>query len=162
MNKLFLTFCFVAGALLSTNAQDEKSCCKAAAAPAAQNAKGDWYVGTGDISNLAWTQWSVSPSLGYAFTDEIMAGFSLSQGTEVDSTGATAAGDLNLDVHARYFFKDFFGYVGTRNLTTDFGLDLGVGKLFTVHHGSVFLDPRVVYNTNEGTINLRVGLGLKF
>ena len=34
-----------------------------------QNAKGDWYVGTGDIANTAWTDWAVSPTLGYAVTD---------------------------------------------------------------------------------------------
>jgi hypothetical protein len=161
MKKVILTFAFVAGALLSTNAQEEtKTCCKAG--ETTQNTQGDWYVGTGDISNTAWTQWSVTPTIGYAFTDDLMAGFSLTQGTTTDSTGATVAGDLNLDVHGRYFFGDFFGYVGTQNLTTDFGLNLGVGRLFTFHHGGLYVDPRVTYNTNDGTTNLRVGLGLKF
>ena len=32
----------------------------------AQNVKGDWYVGTGDIANVSWTEWSVSPTVGYA------------------------------------------------------------------------------------------------
>ena len=27
--------------------------------------KGDWYIGTGDIANTAWTEWSVSPTVGY-------------------------------------------------------------------------------------------------
>jgi hypothetical protein len=148
MKKVILTFVFAAGALLSTNAQ--------------VNTTGDWYVGTGDISDVAWTQWSVTPTVGYAFTDDIMAGFSLNQGTTTDTTGATVAGDLNLDVHGRYFFGDFFGYVGTQNLTTDFGLNLGVGRMFTFHNGGMYVDPRVTYNTNDGTTNLRVGLGLKF
>jgi hypothetical protein len=26
--------------------------------------KGDWYVGTGDVANTAWTEWSVSPTVG--------------------------------------------------------------------------------------------------
>jgi len=161
MKKVILTFAFVAGALLSTNAQEEtKTCCTTG--ETTQNTQGDWYVGTGDISNTAWTQWSVTPTIGYAFNDDLMAGFSLNQGTTTDSTGATVAGDLNLDVHARYFFGDFFGYVGTQNLTTDFGLNIGVGKLFTMHHGGLYVDPRVVYNTTDGTANLRVGLGLKF
>ena len=40
----------------------------------AQNAKGDWYVGTGDIANVAWTDWAVSPTLGYGVTDKLMIG----------------------------------------------------------------------------------------
>ena len=23
--------------------------------------QGDWYVGTGDIANTAWTEWSIAP-----------------------------------------------------------------------------------------------------
>ena len=49
----------------------------------AQNAKGDWYVGTSDISNTAWTEWSISPTVGYAFSDNYMIGVSASQ---TDST----------------------------------------------------------------------------
>ena len=29
----------------------------------AQNAKGDWYIGTGDIANTAWTEWSIAPTI---------------------------------------------------------------------------------------------------
>ena len=48
MKKLFLSL--VLGLLLVTgvNAQE----------------KGDWYIGTGDIANTAWTEWSVSPTVG--------------------------------------------------------------------------------------------------
>ena len=35
----------------------------------AQNTKGDWYVGTGDITNTAWTELSIQPTIGYAFSD---------------------------------------------------------------------------------------------
>jgi hypothetical protein len=34
--------------------------------------KGDWYIGTGDIANKAWTEWSVSPTVGYGLTDDLM------------------------------------------------------------------------------------------
>ena len=44
----------------------------------AQNTKGDWYVGTGDIANVAWTEWSISPTLGYAVSDKFMVGLNLS------------------------------------------------------------------------------------
>ena len=36
--------------------------------------KGDWYIGTGDIANKAWTEWSVSPTVGYGLTENIMVG----------------------------------------------------------------------------------------
>ena len=36
--------------------------------------KGDWYVGTGDISNVSWTDWAVSPTVGYGVTDNLMIG----------------------------------------------------------------------------------------
>jgi len=64
----------------------------------AQNAKGDWYIGTGDIANTAWTEWSISPTVGYAFMDNLMVGLNVSQ---ADSTE-----DVALDLHARYFFND--------------------------------------------------------
>ncbi len=45
----------------------------------AQNAKGDWYIGTGNISDVAWTDWSISPTVGYAFSDALVVGASVSQ-----------------------------------------------------------------------------------
>ena len=45
----------------------------------AQNAKGDWYVGTGDITNTAWTELSIQPTIGYAFSDNYMVGMNLTQ-----------------------------------------------------------------------------------
>ena len=65
--------------------------------------KGDWYVGTGDVANVAWTEWSISPTVGYGFTDNLMVGLNVSQ--------ADSSEDMGFDVHARYFFgeKKFFG-----------------------------------------------------
>ena len=39
--------------------------------------KGDWYIGTGDIANTAWTEWSVSPTVGYGIMDNLMIGASV-------------------------------------------------------------------------------------
>ena len=61
----------------------------------AQNAKGDWYIGTGDIANVAWTEWSIAPTVGYGVSDKFMVGVNLSQ--------ADSASDMVLDLHARYF-----------------------------------------------------------
>ena len=118
----------------------------------AQNAKGDWYIGTGDIANTAWTEWSVAPTVGYAIADKLMVGMDVSQ--------ADSSAEMVLDVHARYFYKGYFGYVSAPNLDTD-KLSLGLGKMFTFQKG-IYIDPKVVYNTSEKTTNLMLGVGLKF
>ena len=114
--------------------------------------KGDWYVGTGDVSNVAWTEWSVSPTVGYGVTDNLMIGCSVAQ---ADSTV-----DMELDFHARYFVKGYFAYVSTDGLSTD-GMSLGAGKLFTLRN-NIYVDPKVVYNTGEKTTNLTLGFGFRF
>ena len=114
--------------------------------------KGDWYIGTGDISSKAWTEWSVNPTVGYGVTDNLMVGLNLSQS---DSTA-----DQVIDAHARYYWGGYFVYASAPNLDTDL-LSIGLGKMFTVHKG-VFVDPKVVYNTGEKTTNLMLGVGLKF
>lgn len=122
----------------------------------AQNAKGDWYVGTGDIADVAWTEWAVSPTVGYGVSDNLMVGLSLAQ---ADSTE-----DLAMDLHARYFVnaggQDFFLYAGISEFDTD-NLSLGLGKMFTVHKG-VFVEPKVVYHNGDKTTNMMLGFGLKF
>lgn len=118
--------------------------------------KGDWYVGTGDISNTAWTEWSISPTVGYGITDKLMVGLNLSQ---ADSTV-----DQVIDVNARYYMTlgghSIFVYASVPNLETE-NLSLGLGKMFTIHKG-VFVDPKVVYNAGSKTTNLMLGVGLKF
>jgi len=114
--------------------------------------KGDWYVGTGDIANKAWTEWSVAPTVGYGLTDRLMVGLNVSQ---ADSTA-----DMNFDIHARYFWKGYFVYLETEGLNTD-NLNYGLGKMFTFHN-KVYVDPKVVYNATQKTTNLMLGVGLKF
>ena len=122
----------------------------------AQNAKGDWYIGTGDIANVAWTELSVAPTLGYGVSDKLMVGINLSQ---VDSSA-----DMVLDLHARYFMTlgghDVYVYGSAPDMNTD-NLSLGLGKMFTFHK-NVFVDPKIVYNLGEKTTNLMLGFGLKF
>ena len=136
MNKLFLTLALTIATLCATQAQT----------------KGDWYVGTGDISNVSWTDWAVSPTVGYGVTDNLMVGLSVSQ---LDSTV-----DMSYDLHARYYFKGYFAYAATSGLDTE-TLSLGVGRMFTIHK-SVYVDPKIVYNTGDKTTNLTLGFGLKF
>ena len=119
---------------------------------ASSQVKGDWYVGTGDVANVSWTDWAISPSVGYGVTDNLMVGLNVSQ--------ADSAADRNVDLHARYYFGGYFAYVATSGLNTD-NLSYGVGKMFTFHKG-VYVDPKVVYNATEKTTNLMLGVGRKF
>ena len=136
MKKLILSLALGLLAVAGVNAQE----------------KGDWYIGTGDIANKAWTEWSVSPTVGYGLTENIMVGVNVSQ---ADSTV-----DMTVDLHARYFWNGYFAYVSTTGLNTD-NFNIGAGKLFTFHKG-VFVDPKVVYNATAKTTNLQLGVGLKF
>ena len=114
--------------------------------------RGDWYIGTGDIANTAWTEWSIAPTVGYAISDNFMVGVNVSQ--------ADSSAEMVLDAHVRYFWNGLFGYVSAPNLDTDM-LSIGVGKMFTFHK-SVYVDPKLVYDTNAKTTNLMLGVGLKF
>ena len=114
--------------------------------------RGDWYIGTGDIANTAWTEWSIAPTVGYGITDNFMVGVNVSQ--------ADSSAEMVLDAHVRYFWNGLFGYVSAPNLDTDM-LSIGVGKMFTFYKG-VYVDPKLVYDTNAKTTNLMLGVGLKF
>ena len=118
----------------------------------AQNAKGDWYIGTGDIAGIAWTDWAINPTVGYAVTDNLVVGGTVAQ---VDSTV-----DMNIDFNLRYFWKGYFGYLATDGFSTD-NLSVGAGKLFTLRK-NIYVDPKLVYNTGEKTTNLMLGFGFKF
>ena len=118
----------------------------------AQNAKGDWYIGTGDIAGIAWTDWAINPTVGYAVTDNLVVGGTVAQ---ADSTV-----DMNIDFNLRYFLKGYFASVDLDGLTTD-GMVVGFGKMFTFRK-NVFVDPKISYDIDGGTTNLGVGFGFKF
>ncbi len=136
MKKIVLTLFLSALFVLGVNGQE----------------KGDWYVGTGDVANKAWTEWSIAPAVGYGITDNLMVGLNVSQ--------ADSASDLAYDLHARYFWNGYFVYLETEGLKTE-SMNYGLGKMFTFHRG-VYVDPKVVYNATEKTTNLMLGVGLKF
>jgi len=118
----------------------------------AQNAKGNWYVGTGDIANVSWDDWAVSPSIGYAFTDALVLGGTISQ-EDMDA-------DINLDFYARYFWNGMFIHAGMNGLNFD-EVEIGLGKQFTFKQ-NVYVDPKLVYNAGSETVNLGIGFGFKF
>ena len=113
---------------------------------------GDWYIGTGDIANKAWTEWSIAPTVGYGLTDDLMVGVNISQ---ADSTV-----DVLYDLHARYYVRGYFVYATTDGLNTE-ALKVGVGRMFGIHKG-IYVDPKIVYDTQSKTTNLTLGLGLYF
>ena len=118
----------------------------------AQNAKGDWYVGAGDISGVSWTDWSINPTVGYAITDNLVIGGTVAQ---ADSTV-----DMDMDFNIRYFWNGYFASVDLDGISTD-GMVVGVGKMFALR-SNVYVDPKVSYNIDEGTTNMSVGFGFKF
>ena len=136
MKNVFMSFALAVLCTVSVNAQNQ----------------GDWYIGTGDIANTAWTEWSVAPTVGYGITDNFMVGVNVSQ--------ADSSAEMVLDAHVRYFWNGLFGYVSAPNLDTDM-LSIGIGKIFTFHKG-VYVDPKLIYDTNAKTTNLMLGVGLKF
>ena len=136
MKNVLMSFALAVLCAVSVNAQNQ----------------GDWYIGTGDIANTAWTEWSVAPTVGYGIADNFMVGVNVSQ--------ADSSAEMVLDAHVRYFYNGLFGYVSAPNLDTD-KLMIGLGKMFTLHKG-VYVDPKVVYDTNLKTTNLMLGFGLKF
>ena len=136
MKKLFLILALICGLTASQ----------------AQNAKGTWYIGTGDIANVAWTDWAVSPTIAYAFTDALVIGGSISQ--------ENADADLALEFNARYFWNGMFVHAGMNGLNFD-EMTLGLGKQFTFRN-NVYVDPTLVYNAGSETVNLGIGFGFKF
>ena len=136
MKNVFMSFALAVLCAVSVNAQE----------------RGDWYIGTGDIANTAWTEWSIAPTVGYGITDNFMVGVNVSQ--------ADSSAEMVLDAHVRYFYNGLFGYVSAPNLDTD-RLSIGLGKMFTWHK-CVYVDPKLVYNTSMKTTNLMLGVGLKF
>ena len=136
MNKIILSLALSVLCVLGVNAQSA----------------GDWYIGTGDIANKAWTEWSIAPTVGYGLTDDLMVGVNISQ---ADSTV-----DVSYDLHARYYVRGYFVYATTDGLNTE-ALKVGVGRMFGIHKG-IYVDPKVVYDTQSKTTNLTLGLGLYF
>ncbi len=136
MKKLFLILALICGLTASQ----------------AQNTKGTWYIGTGDIENVAWTDWAVDASIGYAFTDALVIGGSISQ----DNADA----DIALNFNARYFWNGMFIHAGMNGLNFD-EIELGLGKMFTLRN-NIYVDPKLVYNAGSETVNLGLGFGFKF
>ena len=113
---------------------------------------GNWYIGTGDIANKAWKNWSIAPTVGYGLTDNLMVGVNVSQ--------ADSMVNISYDLHARYYVRSYFVYAATDGFNTE-TLRLGVGRMFGLHKG-IYVDPKLVYDTQSKTTNLTLGLGLYF
>ena len=136
MKKLFLSLILTIGLLFAADAQ---------------NVKGNWYVGTGDITNVAWTDWAMSPTLGYAVTDNLVLGGSVTH---------MAGESMDLDMSAKYFFGDYFVGINLDGFSTD-GMMVELGKMFMFHKG-IYIAPNFNYDYDAETFNMGMGFGLKF
>ena len=136
MKKLFLNLILTVGLFFAANAQNEK---------------GNWYVGTGDIANRAWTDLAMSPSLGYAVTNNLVLGGSVSH---------VADEDMDLDLYAKYFFGGYFVGVNLDGFSAD-GMVFELGKMFMFNKG-VYVSPAINYNYDAETFNMGMGFGMKF
>ena len=88
--------------------------------------KGDWYVGTGDVANISWTDWAISPSLGYAVTEDLVVGFNVSQGVEDFDLDMVQVGVGKMFTFHKNVYVDpkvvYNVNAKTTNLTLGFGL----------------------------------------
>ena len=136
MKKLFLSLILTIGLLFAADAQ---------------NVKGNWYVGTGDITNVAWTDWAMSPTLGYAVTDNLVLSGSVTH---------MAGESMDLDMSAKYFFGDYFVGINLDGFSTD-GMMFELGKMFMFHKG-IYIAPNFNYDYDAETFNMGMGFGMKF
>ena len=136
MKKLFLSLILTFGLLFAADAK---------------NVKGNWYVGTGDITNVAWTDWAMSPTLGYAVTDNLVLGGSVTH---------MAGESMDLDMSAKYFFGDYFVGINLDGFSTD-GMMFELGKMFMFHKG-IYIAPNFNYDYDAETFNMGMGFGMKF
>ena len=71
-----------------------------------------------------------------------------------------ADADVALEFSARYFWNGMFVHAGMNGLNFD-EIELGLGKQFTIKE-NVYVDPKLVYNAGEETVNLGIGFGFIF
>ena len=93
----------------------------------AQNAKGDWYVGTGDIANVAWTDWALSPTIGYFISDNFMVGLSLGMSSS-SQKGLEDPGDPEMYYNHETSSSNlgpFVRYYVIKNLYANAGVTIG-------------------------------------
>ena len=171
MKKLFTLFACASFAF-TLSAQDS------------EQAKGSFYLGTGDaleLVNIFGGDIDMSATIGYAVIDGLVVSGSINSNTYVDVAGstdpctgvetdATYADAINLNLGVRYFWKGIFVQAGATNLLSagdlddgEMSIELGVGKYFSL--GSVsdrfYVDPQINYNLDTG-FNTMIGLGARF
>ena len=143
MKKLFTIFACASFAF-TLSAQDS------------EQAKGSFYLGTGDaleLVNIFGGDIDMSATIGYAVIDDLVVTGSIN--------GLTDA--LKLDLSVRYFWNGVFFQAGASDLAGEASISLGAGKYFNL--GSVsdrfYVDPQINYNLDTG-FNTMIGLGARF
>ena len=121
-------------------------------------AKGSYYLGTGDATQLvnifsSLSEVTIAPTIGYAVMDDLVVSGSINGLTD----------DLMLDLSVRYFWNGVFFQAGAADVAGDASMSLGAGKYFSL--GAVsdrfYVDPQINYNFDNGFVT-SIGLGARF
>lgn len=134
-----------------------------------QTEKGTFHI-AGNIGDVAWTDWAVSPTVGYFISDgfAVALGFSMASGDAVANT-------MTLAPSARYYFNDLMFAQGGLSMTTidkDVAAAMGVEESTTsivagvglslMWMDRVAIEPVLNLTTGDEIMSIGMGLGIAF
>jgi hypothetical protein len=146
MKHIFLSAAFLL-LTLNVSAQD------------ATQAKGSWYLGSGDATQLLQlfsTGVDIAPTVGYAVADNIVVQGSMSGPTDA----------LNMNLGLAYFMGDVWVGAQASDLTGD--MDAGINVGYWIDFKDVlYITPNLQYSFGlpDGStdyMNIGIGFGAKF
>jgi hypothetical protein len=131
----------------------------------AQTEKGTFHI-AGNIGDVAWTDWAVSPTVGYFISD----GFAVALGFSMAS-GDAVANSMTLAPSARYYFNDLMfaqgglsmssveDAAGDTETTTDIVAGVGLSLMWM---DRVAIEPTLTLGSGEDVMTIGMGLGIAF
>ena len=154
MKKLFTLFTVVALSTTMSFSQTEA---------------GTFHI-SGNIGDVAWTDWAVSPTVGYFISD----GFAVALGFSMES-GDNSSKTMNLAPQARYYFsdlmfaqagismttidKDVAAAAGVEESTTDIIAGVGLELMWM---DRVAIEPTLNLTSGDERMTIGMGLGIAF
>jgi len=125
----------------------------------ASQAKGSWYLGSGDATqllNIFSTGVDIAPTVGYAVADDIVVSASMSGPTDA----------LNMNLGVAYFMGDVWLGANAMDLTGDMDASIGVGYWIDFKD-VLYITPNLQYNLGlpdaaTDFVNVGIGFGAKF
>lgn len=143
--------------------------------------QGSVAIGVGsNLADVSWQNYSLTPTVGYFITDNMMVGMGFSMGSESDSydsfdptgndiTIDTKVSGMSLSPFFRYYMNDaFFGKFGmtiasmsdvdgdNEMKTSTFGLGFGVGYSL-MWNEKVCIEPSFGIETGSGSTEIKTG-----